>query len=776
MKTRKTLYTLLSMVLVLSLIFGGALALIPATAENDGLVETVLYENSTPGSKTIKEEKTDAYFKQIREIKKDVDENGAIDPDAGEYYKVVVTAYVDKGEAELYIAENNSWEEFHGQTTGVFTTTESTVTAIIREQLWGIEGELYTADHGEYGHTITYSYIKVSVFRNPKPTETEAQPTETEAQPTATEAEPSETEAQPSVTATEAQPSATESASASQPAGTTRIETLYYGDANEDGAVNMKDVLLLRKFLAGMNVQLNATAADVTVDGTVNMKDVLLLRKYLANLADLPAPKETVITGGEASGTEPSASSTEKPSASSTEKPSSTEPSQSGTTEPTPVNPAGDYDYVPDQITLTFYGAASVDHAVTWHTYKESKNPVVQFVPCAKDVEPDFAKATSASAKTTKYLSRSMPYDPKTNTFTYGNFTADLPDYSHQAVMAGLAYDTAYAYRVGDPDLGVWSDVGRFTTRKEKVDSFSFVFTSDTQVSTSRETTQYAYMKNALTAAFKDDPNAAFVVNGGDVVQYGQYLHQWRNVLNGNKEFLMNNVMMPVTGNHDAAYSEYLSYEITKHFCVDYPAENNVLNYGFFYSYDYGDAHFTVLNTDAIKSSDGQIDDAQLAWLKKDLAGTTKTWKIVQLHRPLVAVRAGEPAAHVEQLMGVLNELKVDLVMQAHEHVFLRSYPLNAKGEALKSTPTVAEGGITYFKNPQGIVCMTSATGGKDGKAPSGSELNGDLCVAYGAGKASSFSNVTIDGNKLIVRQCYASGSKAATYENGVWGIMKVDD
>ena len=58
------------------------------------------------------------------------------------------------------------------------------------------------------------------------------------------------------------------------------------GDANNDGAVNMKDVLLMRKYLAGLDVEYNAENADCNGDGEVNMKDVLMLRKYLANIID----------------------------------------------------------------------------------------------------------------------------------------------------------------------------------------------------------------------------------------------------------------------------------------------------------------------------------------------------------------------------------------------------------------------------------------------------------------------------------------------------------
>ncbi len=60
--------------------------------------------------------------------------------------------------------------------------------------------------------------------------------------------------------------------------------TVIAGDANDDGAVNMKDVLTIRKHLAGISVTLNEKAADLNGDGAVNMKDVLALRRQLVGL------------------------------------------------------------------------------------------------------------------------------------------------------------------------------------------------------------------------------------------------------------------------------------------------------------------------------------------------------------------------------------------------------------------------------------------------------------------------------------------------------------
>ena len=93
------------------------------------------------------------------------------------------------------------------------------------------------------------------------------------------------------------------------------------GDVNADGTVNMKDVLGLRRFLAGLDTGV-AGNGDVNGDGDVNMKDVLMLRRYLAGLeATLPAATETLSTSA---GTLPTGETTAGTSASVTEKPSRT--------------------------------------------------------------------------------------------------------------------------------------------------------------------------------------------------------------------------------------------------------------------------------------------------------------------------------------------------------------------------------------------------------------------------------------------------------------------
>ncbi len=62
------------------------------------------------------------------------------------------------------------------------------------------------------------------------------------------------------------------------------FDDLPKGDVNRDGNVNMKDILLLRSALSGVEElsEKESVGADVNGDGAINMKDVLMLRHVLA--------------------------------------------------------------------------------------------------------------------------------------------------------------------------------------------------------------------------------------------------------------------------------------------------------------------------------------------------------------------------------------------------------------------------------------------------------------------------------------------------------------
>lgn len=68
--------------------------------------------------------------------------------------------------------------------------------------------------------------------------------------------------------------------------GSMKCISTVYMDPNRDGVIDSKDILMIRKFVAGL-ISLDEwqrTASDLNSDGSINSKDVLLFRKTLIGL------------------------------------------------------------------------------------------------------------------------------------------------------------------------------------------------------------------------------------------------------------------------------------------------------------------------------------------------------------------------------------------------------------------------------------------------------------------------------------------------------------
>ncbi len=242
-------------------------------------------------------------------IRADLEENGTISGD--EYYEITTvgsasgasgyatTGFVVNGDGQL-------WTE--GKIAGttlildakkaynqrLFGTTTDKNGVLLAPQMNDTTEFVYFSDAKGYTDTVSVDSLVIKVYRHAPytgtETETETEPSETETTPSSSETEPSVSETEPSESETtpsssETEPSATVSATESSATATeTQGRTILLGDANDDGFVNMKDVLTLRKVLADFDVPINNFNADVNRDSLVNMKDVLMIRQFLADI------------------------------------------------------------------------------------------------------------------------------------------------------------------------------------------------------------------------------------------------------------------------------------------------------------------------------------------------------------------------------------------------------------------------------------------------------------------------------------------------------------
>ena len=141
---------------------------------------------------------------------------------------------------------------------------------------------------------------------------------------------------------------------------------------------------------------------------------------------------------------------------------------------------------------------------------------------------------------------------------------------------------------------------------------------------------------------------------------------------------LRNIPVWPAYGNHDAR--RWVFYDI---FTLPQKAESGGLASGTesYYSFDYANAHFIVLDS---QGSDLSADGVMLDWLKQDLTMTQQDWRIVVLHHPPYthgshnSDRRRDSSGRMfrirENILPILEQAGIDLVLSGHSHMYERSY------------------------------------------------------------------------------------------------------
>lgn len=223
-----------------------------------------------------------------------------------------------------------------------------------------------------------------------------------------------------------------------------------------------------------------------------------------------------------------------------------------------------------------------------------------------------------------------------------------------------------------------------FTTAKDaNSDSFEFLTIADIQGMIKG---MYTESREAVSALLKDERvnGYDFILNAGDMCDNGKNFGQWGMALDTYKDLTLNSSMFFTSGNHEnntGAMGRYFNYTENK--------DGNVQAIsGEYYSFDYANAHFTVLDTNDA-TSDG-LGAEQLAWLKNDLANTNAKWKFVLMHKSLYSAGShafdGEVIAMRTQLTKLFAENGVNVVFGGHDHTYTETYLVDKDGKVVDKT------------------------------------------------------------------------------------------
>lgn len=283
---------------------------------------------------------------------------------------------------------------------------------------------------------------------------------------------------------------------------------------------------------------------------------------------------------------------------------------------------------------------------------------------------------------------------------------SSMEKYVHKAEAENLSPNTKYQYRVGDSETGVWSKIGYFTTSSETNDEANFIVFADVQAS-NEENFQSA--AKVLQSAVETMPEYEFAIGLGDFVNDCTN-EEWDSYFR-NFEFMnMNTTLVPVAGNHEGNLQWF---KFNNMFNIG-EAENSAVITGCYYSFDWGDAHFAVLNSNDMYP----MSASQLNWLKNDMNSSDAQWKIILTHRALYSAgkNINKPDTIIMRnlLLPVIDELGIDVVFAGHDHMYFRTE--SVKGEKVQETQTVTEvwngKETTFALNPDGTTHILPSTAG----------------------------------------------------------------
>ncbi len=429
----------------------------------------------------------------------------------------------------------------------------------------------------------------------------------------------------------------------------------------------------------------------------------------------------------------------------------------------------------PDRINVSFYGDTKTTKAITWISDGNGEESLVQYVDAStvSDIE-GFDWSTANAVKATR---------------------SGGAEVTNKAIINDLKIGTKYYFRAGGDDT--FSAVGAFETAGEDDGSFSFLHVTDQQGSSEADFTNWA--KN-IAGAIDTFPQTSFIVDTGDFVNDGLNEDEWKYCFNLAADTLMNTTLVPVVGNHEG-YDYLGSFE--KHFTVDVP-NSAIKEKGSYYSFDYENTHFAVLNTDEKENED--LSAAQLKWLETDLSKADSNsnieWIIVALHRSLYSSgdhsTDGDVIKFRSSIGNLLDKYNVDIVLSGHDHVYMRTESLYA-GVAQDYNSEVIEG-VQYAVNPNGATHIVPATistknyelnknadyrilqaAKRDGTYENGRQklvsyslLTGSAYYPEGIAKDSSvFVKIDINDNKLIMNSYSVKDGKVDNSAFDSYAIMK---
>ncbi len=259
----------------------------------------------------------------------------------------------------------------------------------------------------------------------------------------------------------------------------------------------------------------------------------------------------------------------------------------------------------------------------------------------------------------------------------------------HEVQLTGLTANTKYFYQIGTSTTAIQGNANNFfkTGVSPGSSNFKVWVTGDYGVSALGHPDQIS-VRNAYLTHVGATPADFWIWLGDNAYSSGTATEYTDNVFNVHTELLKSLPFFPSLGNHDYGNQPYLSastlttnWEYFNAFTMPTNAELGGVVSGTekYYSYNYGNAHFVVIDSWGAPSI---VGGAMYNWLQSDLQANTKKFVVCYFHNPPYTKGTHDsdnniidlPSFDIRQnILTLMENNNVDLVLAGHSHIYERS-------------------------------------------------------------------------------------------------------